>query len=69
MIISNKIKEEIKKGNYCTYHINEIMYYCDEFEFVTVIMSDDKIFRLDSIEDFIEFYNLLKENEGILENE
>lgn len=69
MTLNNKLKEEIKKEKYFRHHIFEIMYYCDEFAFVTVIMLDDKIFRLNSIEEFIEFYNLLKENEERLEND
>lgn len=60
MTLNNSIKEKIKAKNYKVYNINEIMYYTDEFAFFTVIMSDDTIFRLDSIEEFIEFYNLLK---------
>lgn len=60
MTLSNSIKEKIKAKNYKVYNIFEMMYYEDEFEFFTVIMSDDTIFRLDSIEEFIEFYNLLK---------
>ena len=60
MTLSNSIKEKIKAKNYKVYHINEIMYYTDEFAFFTVIMSDDTIFRLDSIEEFIEFYNFLR---------
>ena len=60
MTLSNYIKEKIKAKNYKVYNINEMMYYTDEFTFFTVIMSDDTIFRLDSIEEFIEFYNLLK---------
>ena len=60
MTLSNSIKEKIKAKNYKVYNIFEMMYYTDEFAFFTVIMSDDTIFRLDSIEEFIEFYNLLK---------
>lgn len=60
MTLSNSIKEKIKAKNYKVYSINEMMYYTDEFEFFTVIMSDDTIFRLDSIEEFIEFYNFLR---------
>ena len=60
MTLSNSIKEKIKAKNYKVYNIFEMRYYEDEFEFFTVIMSDDTIFRLDSIEEFIEFYNLLK---------
>lgn len=60
MTLSNYIKEKIKAKNYKVYNIFEMMYYTDEFAFFTVIMSDDTIFRLDSIEEFIEFYNLLK---------
>lgn len=59
-MLSDRIKKIIKEKKYRTYHINEIMYYCDEFSFVTIIMNDDKVFRLDSIEEFIEFYNELK---------
>lgn len=60
MTLNNSIKEKIKAKNYKVYNIFEMMYYIDEFAFFTVIMSDDTIFRLDSIEEFIEFYNLLK---------
>ena len=60
MTLNNSIKEKIKAKNYKVYNIFELMYYTDEFAFFTVIMSDDTIFRLDSIEEFIEFYNLLK---------
>lgn len=60
MTLNNSIKEKIKAKNYKVYNIYEMMYYTDEFAFFTVIMSDDTIFRLDSIEEFIEFYNLLK---------
>lgn len=60
MTLNNSIKEKIKAKNYKVYNIFEMMYYTDEFAFFTVIMSDDTIFRLDSIEEFIEFYNLLK---------
>ena len=59
-MLSDRIKKIIKEKKYRTYHINEIMYYCDEFSFVTIIMIDDKVFRLDSIEKFIEFYNELR---------
>lgn len=64
MTLSNSIKEKIKAKNYKVYNIFEMMYYTDEFSFFTVIMSDDTIFRLDSIEEFIEFYNLLKVNKN-----
>lgn len=64
MTLSNSIKEKIKAKNYKVYNIFEMMYYEDEFEFFTVIMTDDTIFRLDSIEEFIEFYNLLKVNKN-----
>lgn len=64
MTLNNSIKEKIKAKNYKVYNIFEMMYYTDEFDFFTVIMSDDTIFRLDSIEEFIEFYNLLKVNKN-----
>ena len=60
MTLSNSIKEKIKAKNYKVHNIFEMMYYTDEFEFFTIIMTDETIFRLDSIEEFIEFYNLLK---------
>lgn len=64
MTLNNSIKEKIKTKKYRVYNIFEMMYYIDEFEFFTVIMADDTIFRLDSIEEFIEFYNLLRENKN-----
>lgn len=64
MTLNNSIKEKIKTKKYRVSNIFEMMYYTDEFYFFTVIMTDDTIFRLDSIEEFIEFYNLLRGNKN-----
>lgn len=59
-MLRDSVKKTIKEKKYKTYSIFEIMYYIDEFAFVTIIMDDDTIFRLNSIEEFIEFYNELR---------
>lgn len=55
-------KKIIKNRKYKTFHIMNIIYYYEEFEYFKVIMNDNFIFEFDSIEHFIDFYNFLKEN-------
>lgn len=49
-----------RKEDYSIYEINEIMYYCDEFAYVTVIMVDNNIIRFDDLDKFIDWYLSLR---------
>lgn len=54
-----------RKEDYNIYDICELMYYCDEFDYVNVIMVDNNIIRFDDLDKFVDWYLSLREKEEV----